>query len=131
MASTRQYDAERDDTFRQVRRQIAQIDATERQIDLFEDAILPRAEQTLQVSIVDYRTGRVDFLQVIDNYAELLAFQIQRARLEANLGPALASLERVVGCQLASLPQPAVSGGPPNVPPLPAATDENQEEQQP
>ena len=104
LESARRYDATRDDTFRQIRRQIAQIDAFERQITLFRESIIPRAEQTLNVSIADYRVGKVDFLQIIDNWTELLVLQTQLARLQANLGQSLASLERAVGCQLASLP---------------------------
>ena len=110
--SARSYDAERDDTFRQIRRLIAQADASERQIRLFRESIVPKAEQTLRVSIAEYRTGGVSFLQVIDNYSELLTFQIQLARLETGLGQALASLERVVGCQLAALPDAAAAPGP-------------------
>ena len=104
--SARRYDATRDDTFRQIRRLIAQADAYEEQMRLFRENILPRSEQTFRVSQADYRVGRVDFLQVIDNYAEWLMFRIQLARLESNLGQALASLERVVGCQLANSPPP-------------------------
>jgi outer membrane protein TolC len=104
VASARRYDAARDDTFRQIRRFIAQADAFEQQIALYRDKIIPRAEQTLQVSLADYRVGKVDFLQVIDNYTELLAFEIQLVRLQTNLGQTLASLERVVGCQLAEGP---------------------------
>ena len=65
--SARRYDAARDDTFRQVRRLMVQARALEEQITLFRDNIIPRAEQTLQVSIADYRVGRIDFLTLIDN----------------------------------------------------------------
>jgi outer membrane protein TolC len=101
--SARSYDATRDDTFRQIRRLMAQILATEQQIDLYRDTILPRAGQTLRVSIPEYSTGGTDFFQVFNNYSEVLRLQIQLARLQANLGQSLASLERVIGCQLASL----------------------------
>lgn len=116
--AARRYDAERDDTFRQIRRLIAQIDAVEKQLTLFRQSIVPRAKQTLDVSISDYRVGKVDFLQVIDNYTEWLMFQIQVVRLEANLGQALASLERVVGCQLAATPNPAMLPAETAPPPL-------------
>ena len=127
LADARSYDAERDDTFRQIRRLIAQADAFEQQIELFTENIIPRAEQTLQVSVADYRVGKVDFLQIIDNWNELLRFEIQLARLRANLGQTLASLELVVGCQLATLPE-LVTPEPapvPNAPP-PALEDGEQ-----
>jgi outer membrane protein TolC len=122
--SARRYDAARDDTFRQIRRLIAQADAAQKQIDLFEKSIVPRTEQTLKVSIADYRVGKVDFLQVIDNYTELLTFQIQLARLRANLGQAIASLERIVGCQLAALPEPTGDSEPHPETPAPVPAEE-------
>ena len=104
LTDARQYDAERDETFRQIRRLIAQADAYQQQIELYTKNIIPRAEQTLQVSVADYRVGKVDFLQIVDNWNELLRFEIQLVRLRAQLGQTLASLERVIGCQLATLP---------------------------
>ena len=122
--SARRYDAARDDTYRQIRRLIAQADAAQQQIDLFGEAILPRTEQTLDVSIADYRVGKVDFLQVIDNYSELLTFQIQLARLQTNLAQAMASLERIVGCQLAMFPETAESSDSKTEAPAPAPAEE-------
>lgn len=100
--SARRYDAERDDTFRQIRRFAATADAAEQQLTLYRERLLPNTEQALDVSINDYPTGRGDILQVIDNYTQLLAFEIQIARLEADLGRSLASMERIVGCEIAS-----------------------------
>ncbi len=112
--SARRYDATRDDTFRLIKRLMAQVRALEQQIELFRDSIIPKSEQTLRVSTADYRVGKVDFQQIIDNWSDLLTFQIQLARFEASLGQTLASLERVVGCQLAAtLPEPAPAGAPP------------------
>lgn len=124
--SARRYDATRDDTFRQIRRLIAQADAAQKQIDLFEESIIPKTEQALKVSIADYRVGKLDFLQVIDNYSELLQFQIQLARLQSNLGQAMASLERVIGCQLAMLPEPIDTPEPKTDVPPPAPAEEPQ-----
>jgi outer membrane protein TolC len=59
--------------------------------------ILASAEQTLNVSFADYRTGKVDSLTVLGNYTQLLFFRVQVVRLEATLGQVRASLERAVG----------------------------------
>lgn len=99
--NARRQDAIRDDTFRQIRRLMVQARSLDEQIQLFRNNIIPRAEQTLQVSIADYRVGRFDFLTLIDNWTQLLALEVQLVRLEANREQTLASLERVVGCTLA------------------------------
>ncbi len=99
---------------------MVQTRALEQQITLFRDNIIPKSDQTLRVSMADYRVGKVDFQQVIDNWSDLLAFHIQLARLQANLGQTLASLERVIGCQLATLPEPqAPDDQPRHLPPPP------------
>lgn len=103
--SSLRYDASRDDTFRLIRRLLVQVQTLDQQIRLFRENIIPRSEQTLRVSTADYRVGEVDFEQIIDNWTDLLTFQTQLARLEANLAQSLASLERTIGCQLATIPQ--------------------------
>ena len=119
LESARRYDAVRDDTFRLIKRLIVRARALDRQIKLFEKSIIPRAEQTLRISVADYQVGKVDFQQIIDNWTDLLAFRIQLARLKAGLKQTLASLERVVGCQLALLPDIGVESGSDNAKPIP------------
>lgn len=117
IASARRYDNERDDTFRRIKRLIVQADALEEQIKLFEKSIIPKSVQTLRVSVADYRVGKVDFQQIIDNWSDLLRYQTQLIRLKATLGQTLASLERVIGCQLATIGQSSDSTSTPEVPP--------------
>ena len=128
--SAKLYDAARDETFRQIKRFIIQAHALEQQITLFRKDIIPRADQTLKVSAADYRTGKVVMLQLIDNWTQLLRFQIQLARLEAALAQTLASLERVVGAEIA--PQPANNPRPqeqkPGIPPMSQSPNENRPE---
>ncbi|MCI0461820.1 MAG: TolC family protein [Gemmataceae bacterium] len=101
--SARLYQASRDDTFRLIRRLTVQFRALEEQITLYSKELIPRTDQALRVASAGYRAGQVNALQVLDNWRDLLRFQLQRARLETALGQALASLERVVGLQLATL----------------------------
>ena len=121
--SARRYDAERDDTFRQIRRFVAAAEAAERQRALYRESIVPRAEQALEISVADYRVGRTDILQVVDNYTELLNFEIQLARFDADLGQAVASLDRVVGCEVAAVSPAASPTVPPEPEPAPHAGD--------
>ena len=105
------YEASRDDTLRGVRRLTVQACALEQQIELLRTDIITRAEQTLKTSEADYRVGKVSALQVLDNFTELLRFRIQLARFESMLGQTLASLERVIGTELAR-PSDAPKGHP-------------------
>lgn len=105
LESARRYDASRDDTLRMIRRYIVQAEALEEQITLYEESIIPKTEQALRVSTADYRVNKVDFQQILDNWSDLLMFHLQVVRMEASLNQSLASLERVIGCQLATLPE--------------------------
>lgn len=117
------YEASRDDTLRGVRRLTVQARALERQIELLQNDIIARAEQTLKTSEADYRVGKVSALQVLDNFTELLRFRIQLAQFESMLGQTLASLERVIGTELArpsEAPPPVKANGLPAPRPVPA-----------
>lgn len=108
VAKARDYDALRDQTQQDVKDYFAQVQSQHELLSLFRSEIVPKAEQTLKVSLAAYEAGRVDFLQLIDNWQTLLRYQVAEVRIQAQLHQSLASLERVV----AGLPVP--------LPPAPA-----------
>lgn len=97
VSTARSYDALRDSTLGDVTDLFAQAQSQQDLLTLFEEDILPKARQTLEVSSRSYNVGEVDFLQLIDNWRQLLRYEINYRRLEANLRQTLAELERVVG----------------------------------
>lgn len=121
LENSRRYESTRDDTFRMIRRLMVNIDAIQQQLELFQGSMIPKTEQALRISTADYRVNKVDFQQLLDNWNDLLMFNLQVARLEANLAQALASLERVVGCELTSPVEPDVNQTPEL--PIPALQD--------
>jgi outer membrane protein TolC len=115
VADRRQYDSLKDRTLEQVKDLFVKARSQQKLLDLFRTDIIPKADQTLEVSASAYRTGDVDFLQLIDNWRQLLRFQLAYQRLEAQLRQTVASLERVVGGFAA---YEAVTGVPPGLPGL-------------
>lgn len=103
VAAAREYDDLRDQTQQAVTDLFLQAETQQELIQTFDQAILPRARQTLEVSAQAYNVGDVDFLQLIDNWRELLRYEIQRLRVEVDLRKTLAELERVVGEPLSTL----------------------------
>ena len=99
VASARQYDSLRDRTAESVKDLYTQATSQYELVKLFRDDILPKSEQTLEVSQAAYQVGDVDFLQLIDNWQQLLRFQIAYHRLESQLQQTLAMLERMIGGQ--------------------------------
>lgn len=123
VSSARKYDSLRDQTLQEVKDLFAQANSQLELFLLFRDNIVPKAEQTLEVSRAAYQVGDIDFLQLIDNWRQLLQFRIMLRRQESQLEQTLASLERVVGGELPMLgpseaaPAPAESPPPAPEPP--------------
>lgn len=97
VATAREYDTMRDATLEEVTDLFAQARSQQDLLRLFTEDILPKARQTLQVSSQAYNVGEVDFLQLIDNWRQLLGYEVSYYRLEASLRQTLASLEKTVG----------------------------------
>ena len=97
VAAARSYDALRDATLADVADLMAQAQSQMDLLKLFRQEILPKAELTFRVSLEAYPAGQIDFLQLIDNWQQLLRYQLAYERLQAQLRQTLASLERVIG----------------------------------
>lgn len=121
VSTARQYESMSDGTQEEVVDLFAQAQSQQDLLTLFREDILPKAKQTLEVSSKAYNVGEVDFLQLIDNWRQLLRYEIANERLEAGLRQTLASLERVVGGMarpaMEVIPAPAVEPEP--LPPIP------------
>ncbi|MGO9597826.1 MAG: TolC family protein [Isosphaeraceae bacterium] len=109
------YEAERDQSHRDIKSLFVQARAQQNVISLLRKSNLPAARQVLRLTSSEYRTNvaGVDLLSVFSAWRDLLQVELQIAQIEAELGKTLASLERAVGVQLnehppdlSSLPAP-------------------------
>ncbi|TWU46767.1 Outer membrane efflux protein [Rubripirellula reticaptiva] len=98
-STTLRQEAERDRLRGTLRRQVASAYAAIEQHKLFRERLIPRTEQTLEITTADYQGKKADFTDLIATYRELLSLQVQVARTEATLASTLAGIERTVGCQ--------------------------------
>lgn len=69
----------------------------EAQIALFENALVPQAEQALRATEEAYATGTTGVLDLLDSEEVLLDVRLGLARLEADYLQALADMERAIG----------------------------------
>ncbi|HEX8200050.1 MAG TPA: TolC family protein, partial [Isosphaeraceae bacterium] len=119
VADARRYDAERDRTYREVKTLSAQVRSRREAIDLLRTGILPRSRDALELAASGYRAATLDYLTLNTARQEVLQVELQLARLESELGQALASLERVVGVQLNAHPPAPESRTPSDRPSAP------------
>ena len=82
---------------RGVRAASAEIDVVEQQIDLFERALLPQAEQALATTEEAYSTGTVGVLALLDSEEVLIDVRLGLARLRADRLRAYADLAHASG----------------------------------
>ena len=119
VSTARAYDSLRDATLEEVMDLFAQAQSQQNLLTLFREDILPKSRHTFEVSSRAYNVGQVDFLQLIDNWRQLLRYEISYRRLEASLRQTLAELERVVGGFLSPTTEPIpATGGPAEQQPL-------------
>ena len=96
--AVRRFEATWDEARAEVQSLHATVSEQDRVIRLLDRDILPKAQQTLDLSIEAYRLGRIGFQQLIENYENLLRLRIERYRRWADRAQAVASLDRAIGC---------------------------------
>ncbi len=99
-SSVQLHQSERNSVAGRLRRLFQQAHSLEKQRLLYIEKIIPRAEQAFELSQSEYTVGKISFLQLIDNFSEVLMFQVEVARIEATLAGVLAQIERTVGCEI-------------------------------
>jgi len=72
----------------------------ERKIALYEETLIPQADQGLKVTQEAFKTGQADFLDLIDAQRTLLEFQLMYERALVNRAQRLAELEMLVGREM-------------------------------
>jgi len=69
----------------------------ERKIDLYQNALVPKAQQSISASMQGYEAGQVDFLDLLDAQRMLLEFELAERRAQADRLIKLAELRMLVG----------------------------------
>ena len=71
-----------------------------RTFDLYKLSLIPQAEARFSTSEAGYRTGKTDFLDLLESERFLLNARVMTAMAEGNVGMQLARLERAIGTDL-------------------------------
>jgi outer membrane protein TolC len=69
----------------------------DRRVRLYENSLIPKAEESLRASLAGFRAGETSFLDLLDTERTLLEFAIAAERARADRGKALARLNTLVG----------------------------------
>ena len=97
------YDASWDALRADVQRLHAEAVEHDRVLQILNENILRKAQQTFELSVEAYRVDRIGFQQLIDNYESLLRFRLDHHSRRVRREQAIARLERVVGCAVTEI----------------------------
>ena len=83
-----------------VRELVSRVQRAERLLLLFGEGVLPQAKSTLESARASYDTGRIGFLDLLNDVTVVLNTRIEIASQEAERVQALAALEPLLGREL-------------------------------
>ncbi|MFQ5752333.1 MAG: TolC family protein [bacterium] len=76
------------------------IEITGQTLDLYEQGLITQAESSLESAMSSYRTGKLDFLDLLDAERMLLNLNLGYVKEQSNYQKQLAAMERAVGGEL-------------------------------
>ena len=86
-----------------VQNSLVKIETNRNLVDLYQNTVIPQAEQTLQSTIAAYQTGKTEFLMVIDAYRMLLMSELDFYMSKMNFLQSQAQLEQAVGLSISEI----------------------------
>jgi cobalt-zinc-cadmium efflux system outer membrane protein len=87
----------RQETAFKIRNQYLQIQASEKLFKLYNQAVLPQSNLTLEASLATYQVGKSDFLTTLTNFRTVLDYRVNYFEELAKHETAIAQLEQVLG----------------------------------
>ena len=79
---------------------IADLNSLKERINLFEDGLLPQAQQNLSSTLASYQVNKVDFINVIDAQNQLFKIETNLYKLKTDYLKKIAELEFLTGTSL-------------------------------
>ncbi|MEK6693130.1 MAG: TolC family protein [Nitrospirota bacterium] len=73
------------------------VETSKRVIELYETGIIPQARLSLESALINYQTGKVDFLTLLENQRILKKTMLEHLRAVVDFRMKVAELERAVG----------------------------------
>ncbi|MCI0443991.1 TolC family protein, partial [bacterium] len=85
-----------------IKNEILQIQTSEKLLKLYNDAIIPQSNLTLESSMASYQVGKTEFLTILSNFMTILDYRMNYFEELAKHESAIARLEGAVGRQIAN-----------------------------
>lgn len=97
LASEQRLSGLQDQVSEQVIDIVSKLQSTRKTLELLQADIIPKANRTLELSLDQYATGDLQYVQLIENWRNVLRYRITEANLVAQHNQLLAALVKAVG----------------------------------
>lgn len=77
-----------------------EIESAERRIDLYDTSLVPQSETAFRSALINYETGKIDFLSLLENERNLKRVRLERERALVEYFEKIADLEKLIGTDL-------------------------------
>ena len=98
--SEAKYLAMKNEISKMIQETLNKIEKNVRLIDLYKNGLIPQATQNLNIGLVGYQVGKIDFMTLVDNFMSLYNYQIQYEKIFSDYHSKLAELEMIPGPRL-------------------------------
>ncbi len=95
--------------FTEIQEAVIKIESHYNSMQLYDQTVIPQAEQTLQSTIAAYQTGKTDFLMLLDSYRMLLMSKLDYYMAKMNYLSSQAALEQAVGLSIAEIEEKLIN----------------------
>ena len=103
-AKLAQANAEKESRLKQMERdlgeQIAIVQASEQQLKVYDDGLIPQSEAALNAGLAGYRAGKQEYQGLLTSFSDTLQLAIERERTLAEHESAIARIEALIGEEL-------------------------------
>lgn len=98
--SEAKYIAMKNEVSKMIQETLNKIEKDVRLLDLYKNGLIPQAMQNLNIGLVGYQVGKIDFMTLVDNFMSLYNYQIQYEKVFSDYHSKLAELEMITGTKL-------------------------------
>ena len=84
----------------EVQKQYVMVKATEEQLLIYRDGLIPQAQATIQSGLAAYQSNREDFQTVLSSFMDVLTLNLEYQQTLLDHETALAHIERLTGVTL-------------------------------
>jgi outer membrane protein TolC len=95
-----QYNNMRNMVSYEVQNALVKIESNRNLVELYQNTVIPQAEQTLSSTTAAYQTGKTEFLMLIDAYRMLLMAELDYYMTVMNFMESQAALEQAIGLSI-------------------------------